>query len=140
MPTILDLAGIDPPPSVEGRSILEGLLSGQVETGPCYFETLYGRLEAETGVTRLGIVEGGWKFIYNRREEARTGMTEEAFELYDLKEDPAEIDNLAPRQPGKVRELRARLEEFLKAHPPGRAEVLTPDESTLRKLQRLGYF
>jgi len=61
-------------------------------------------------------------------------------ELYDLRVDPEETENLATRQPEVVRELIGRLQTFKnEAAPrfgPGKGEI---DPETLERLRGLGY-
>ena len=63
-------------------------------------------------------------------------------ELYDLKQDPGELRNLAAERPEKIAELRAALDAGLleargRAAKAGR-EVLD-DPKTLERLRTLGY-
>jgi len=76
---------------------------------------------------------GDWKLLLNANEQDSEDLkaeTEEAttqsrvsrLELYNLAEDISESRNLAATQPAKAKELRARLETFLKnAARPGNA-------------------
>jgi len=144
MPTILEVTGNDLISGLSGQSLTplwEGTNSGRIAGGPpCYFETLYGKLEAETGVTRVGLLEGKRKFILSQRTNPSTGRIEEMLELYDLQSDPDELKNLAPSRPAEAQQARERLQRFLDRIPAGQAVVLTPDEESKEKLKRLGYF
>jgi len=140
MPTILDLAGIPVPDTVEGKSILPGLVAGRIADRPCYAETLFGKLEAPQGITRVALTVGKWRLVRHERKDPKSGKEATLTQLFDLESDPDERRNVAERFPEKTKDLRARLEAFLEAHPPGRARVITPDESALEKLKSLGYF
>jgi arylsulfatase A-like enzyme len=73
---------------------------------------------------------GDWKLLLNASEKnAEEALDDEAksagtVELYHLADDIAETKNLAPAQPAKVKELRARLDALLKdAAKPGNSAV-----------------
>lgn len=76
MPTLLDLAGITPPDTVEGRSMVNGDRR----------DTLYGEMGEGRNATRM-IHDGRYKLIYypvgNR------------FQLFDLVDDPGEFQDLS---------------------------------------------
>ena len=78
MPTLLDLAGIDVPGTVEGISML----------GADRREWLYGEVGEGDHATRM-IRMGQWKLIYYPAGNVR--------QLFDLENDPLEIHDLAQR-------------------------------------------
>jgi len=101
--TALDVAGIEHPPSFRGREVLalEGksllpVFRGQERGG-------HGALFWEQSGHRA-VREGDWKLVRFRDRPP---------ELYDLSRDPTELENLAAREPGRVRRLEARLERWL---------------------------
>ena len=73
---------------------------------------------------RAAVRMGDWKLLIGASEadaeEADDAPPAASIELYNLASDPGEKTNLAPSQPEKVRELRARLDALTKdAVPPG---------------------
>ncbi len=82
---------------------------------------------------------GDWKLLLNASEKnAEETPDDEAnsagtVELYNLAEDLGEKKNLAASQPGKVKELRARLDALLEnAAPPGNAAAQTKSRKRAR--------
>ena len=77
----------------------------------------------EEGVWTMAVRQGAWKYIVPqkdgfplmKRENIETGVSELP-QLYDLKNDVGERNNLAGQYPGKVNELRELLEQ-IKAKP-----------------------
>jgi arylsulfatase A-like enzyme len=96
MPTLLDLAGIDIPESVEGLSMV----------GEQRRADLYGECSEGYDATRM-IHDGRYKLIYY----AGGNVTQ----LFDLQEDPRELHNLAacPEHADTLDRLTARLIEEL---------------------------
>ncbi len=99
-PTLLTLCGIDVPPAMQG-SDLSPVILGNSEQGPdSAFFQIFGPFHA-------GGAEFGWRgvrtqrYMYARRES-------EPWVLYDLQNDPHELNNLA-NDPGSV-EIREELE------------------------------
>jgi arylsulfatase A-like enzyme len=130
-PTILGLAGLDVPPTMRGRNLLEpGLRPVPIVT------------EAVRGV-QLAMVDGRWKLVRTERSVALTDAFERqagALELYDLEQDPRERNDLSSSEPDRVRELVARLDDWVARHraaPPSQAPAPRPD--TLEDLRALGY-
>ena len=94
LPTMADLIGVPAPKEIDGISILPSLLGReqQVRPTPLYFE-IYEPFFQQS--VRLG----DWKGY-------RTG-TEDPLELYDLKTDPKEADNVAAAHPNIVKQIEA---------------------------------
>ena len=87
---------------------------------------------------QMAIRMGDWKLLLNASEQIaeETPAGEDAatgkVELYNLAEDIGESRNLAAAQPEKVKEMRTRLEAFLKdAVPPGQGT--TPQKAPAQK-------
>jgi lipoteichoic acid synthase len=87
-PTILDLVGLKTPVEHQGRSLLRG------EPRNALFYTDYS-------LGLLGLREGPWKFIY----ELESGRPQ----LFDLKRDPAELQNLSREHPVMVKTFQQHL-------------------------------
>jgi arylsulfatase A-like enzyme len=100
LPTLLDIAGLEPEQSVDGRSLVP-LLRG---TGGLDREALfwhYPHYGNQGGRPGSAVRAGRWKLI--------EWAGEEQAELYDLAADPGETTDLAAREPERVAALRARL-------------------------------
>ena len=136
-PTVLDLVGLDAPPTFVGRSLLP-LVDGRDATDRVAFleGTLYGH-------ERIGWRTGRYTYVLDLHPEA-----EIRDELYDRRTDPGETENLAARRPWVRHWLRWQLVSFyqgLRARA-GRlsspaARDLSPDAMAayLESLESLGY-
>jgi arylsulfatase A-like enzyme len=95
LPTLAELTGQEPPDGIDGVSILPALLEGKrVEHPPLYFEF------HERGFHQAARI-GDWKAV-------RLG-TSSAIELYDLKSDLGERNNVADRHPAVVQQFETLL-------------------------------
>jgi arylsulfatase A-like enzyme len=119
MPTCLELAGCEAPPSVEGRSLLP-LLRGQE---PSWRDQVHCE-HHPSGWHAL--VERQWKYVWwcaDGREQ-----------LFDLRNDPGELHDLAPdtARQGELERLRGRLVERLRDRPEQYVEAgrLVPGRKT----------
>jgi arylsulfatase len=102
-PTLLDLAGVAPPNVVAGvpQMPVHGVslaptfsdAAATLARGPQYFEMLGHR----------GIWKDGWKAVTHHR--AKAPFDEDRWELYHLAEDFSEYEDLAAREPDKLKEL-----------------------------------
>ncbi len=115
--TFLDIAGVESPADMQGKSFKPILLKGKAPSNwrkSLYYH--YYEFPAEHSVHRHeGVATKRYKLIsfYDIRE----------WEFYDLKKDPAEMtsqyDN--PKYAGRIKELKAELEKlkkFYKVTPP----------------------
>ncbi len=101
-PTMLDLAGFVPPgmPEMDGRSVADlvtGARQGDATGGRAFAAQLRDRSVA---TDLRAYVEGRWKLI-------DTGAR---LELYDLRADPNELNDLAREKPAELARLKALLE------------------------------
>ena len=110
-PTLVDMAGIDVPKAMQGRS-LAPLIKGQA--GGWRQEVICEHLWDHPQIPQTeGLRTGGWKYIrYLKHPEYE--------ELYNLTDDPNESQNLAfdPGQSLRSQNLRRRCQELaeLAAH------------------------
>jgi len=117
--TILDYAGIRPPEAMQGRSLVPLVRGEDVAWREVLFlENLYtGR---DTPFSE-GIRKGRWKYIrmfdgiapYAERHIDFTGRVPDFEQLFDLEDDPAEMNNLINRYEGHatLADLRRRCQQ-----------------------------
>jgi len=122
-PSVLSLAGLAPPPTMEGRALFPP--SGSRGTSRIYFETLLPRYEYM------------WSNLAGMREGPRKFISAPTPELYSLDEDPGEEANLLAGDGAPWNERFAALVGAM-APPPG-SSSLAMDDATRDKLAALGY-
>lgn len=96
LPTALDVAGAAAPEGVDGISVLPALLEGKELTHPPLYWEFY-----ERGFSRA-VRKGPWKGV-------QRGL-DKPMELYDLRVDIGEENNLAAARPELAKELEAILD------------------------------
>jgi arylsulfatase A-like enzyme len=101
-PTLLDLVKAKRPPSFHGRSLLGAMLGEALEEQPVYAELLPA---IDWKHHWKVLISGGWKIIQK--------LSESTVELYDLRKDPSEQQNLAPTEPERTTEMRHKLSAFV---------------------------
>jgi len=130
MPTLLELAGVPIPGTVQGVS-LAGQARGGAE-GPSDRASfaMTDELYLAFGWSPLRSIEqGGWKYVRAPKPE-----------LYELSSDPGERTNRAAGDADRVRELEALLARELEATKGSlRHEETSIDPATLERLMSLGY-
>ncbi|HEU4520655.1 MAG TPA: sulfatase/phosphatase domain-containing protein, partial [Thermoanaerobaculia bacterium] len=105
-PTLLEIAGIEIPAWMQGRSFLPLLDRKEIAWRDAFYYEFHEYPDYDHCVRRhRGIRTERWKLIefWERPVE---------YELYDLQADPDETKNLARSQPARVRELKAKMEEL----------------------------
>jgi arylsulfatase A-like enzyme/Flp pilus assembly protein TadD len=124
-PTILSLAGAPPLPGAEGES-LAPLWESPTSTGRvAYVETLATRFDMNWSPL-LGIRTDDWKYIRAPRPE-----------LYDVRSDPGELENLYEEHPEEARDLDHLVDLALaETRPSERVEI---DARQREQLESLGY-
>lgn len=127
MPTLLDLAGLEPPPAIQGRSLVPLLLGRSLHDRPIFSESPYF-------IDKPAVAWGDRRLIVNVRTAAS--------ELYAFRSDPLEQHDLAATEPAAAARLRRTLDGWqaamanLKRALPEGAQV---DDETLEQLRTLGY-
>jgi len=125
-PTILDLAGVSPKKKIDGVSLLGPLGQDSEEELSAYGETFGTFYQFNWSELRF-LRKDGFKFIEAPRPE-----------LYDLRADPEETNNLWTENPPDVgKRLRRELARVVKAEREAAAKPV--DEETKRRLESLGY-
>ena len=117
MPTILELAGVNVPPTVQGRSLLS-VIRGESEEE---------RKIAVSSASLVGPRLPNWITVTSKRWALLASQvgSEVKSELYDLSKDPGETVNLIDEQPEVADDLRSRMIGFLRS--------LGANEETLRR-------
>ncbi len=133
MPTVLEMAGLETPDEVHGRSLVPLFTTdAEVEGRPderVYAETFYPRLHF------------GWSELQAILEPTHKLIISPEPELYDLLQDPEEQQDLASERAATAEALRREAEELVaqledNANP---ANTVTLDQETLQRLAALGY-
>ena len=131
-PTILDFLGLPPEPSFQGMSLMNIIDPGSrdpegahamhpPEEKPAFAISPSGKM----------VRFKGWKYIED--DDAETE------ELYDLRNDPGETENLVMRESGRASELREILRRWDASVLVVRSEDVELDEAAVRALRALGY-
>lgn len=109
-PTLLDLAGLETPaPAPDSRSLVP-LMEGDDGRSAVPFAVSEN---PRTGM--LGVRHDGWKYVTVHRPGSPARER-----LFDLRDDPRELRNAAPRHPEMVPPLRRRLAEHVLRNRRGR--------------------
>jgi arylsulfatase A-like enzyme len=143
-PTLLDLAGLAPPPSFEGRTLLP-LLEGRDQGGRTAFshtdmtshEKLFAARMPNLNRALFDVLfmarTDRWKVVYSRRRSA--------YETFDLYADPRETRNLHPSTDADARALKEALDAWVRAVPESAPDAATPKlpPGQIERLKALGY-
>lgn len=138
LPTILDILNI------QSNNIMQG-----INLLPCLREKDMPKLDAFSEINfegrhLTGIRTDKWKFIQAHDVMANT----HSYELYDLENDPREINNLVEEKPKEASLFKARLRDYTFSCRKIRRSILGKDfidkpvildEETKEKLRSLGY-
>jgi arylsulfatase A-like enzyme len=118
MPTVLDILGHDIPPFVEGISLLpkmrdtslpgrEFVVSGEPFTNPGdpvrYVDNV---LRRRAGLSMITVTTEEWSLLYSPDSEGS--------ELYNLKSDPRQQQNVISHRPEVAKELHQYLVKFMR--------------------------
>ncbi len=128
MPTVLDVAGLEAGAEVDGRSVLPLVRGESLAPEFCYFETFYPYFAYRWSPLR-GVRFNDWKYTLAPDEE-----------MYNIRLDRAESDNLMARESERAAELGNALGEFLKKEAGAGADAaprMSAEE--VRRLSALGY-
>jgi arylsulfatase A-like enzyme len=125
-PTLLKLCGASLEPqqlAIDGRNIWPALTEGQ----PSPHDAILINSAPNTGAIRMG----EWKLVVRSGEDDSDGGPARRFptasvELFHLAVDPYETTNLAEKHPEKVKELKARLDQFAKEAVPPKTKPKAP--------------
>jgi arylsulfatase A-like enzyme len=110
-PTILDILGLKPETNFDGISILPALKGETLERGKIFtFFPHYAKAVPDWLPPAVTVHSGDWKLIRIFHGEPNG---EHQWKLYNLREDIGEKNDLAAREPERVKELDAKIEQFL---------------------------
>ena len=131
MPTILNILGGRSPESVQGESMLPLILGKQGgEALSAYSETYWPRYHY------------GWSELKSLRKGQYKFIDAPKPELYDILEDPGELNNLVNKNAALAHEMKRELEALIDRYSAEGIEEAGPktiDNDSLVKLQALGY-
>jgi len=133
-PTILEIIGLkNEAAGMKGQSLVAWLRGKSRKDLDSLVETFYPR-ENFGWSELIGLVSGRWKYIQSPRPE-----------LYDVKNDPGEREDLVASSAGKAGELKKMLEQELLGSSAGnmseskRTDVRPEDQERLRSLGYLNF-
>jgi arylsulfatase A-like enzyme/Flp pilus assembly protein TadD len=129
MPTVLDLSGIPIPDQVQGKSLVPIFSSESQTKYFSYSETFYPRFHY------------GWSELKSYQDERFKLIVAPRLELYDLADDPGELNNLIDGQPEEARRLMSLINEFIEETGKDAYDLdySHMDEESRQKLAALGY-
>lgn len=118
-PTMAGLAGIPLDTDhqkrpLDGRDILPVLTQGAKSP----HDAILIHHDSVSSALRLG----DWKLVRHHDPGRKSGVGEADIGLFNLVDDPGERTDLADKEPEKLQELTAKLEEFTKAAIPPRSD------------------
>ncbi len=136
-PTVLDLLGLPPLETADGRSRVPEL-KGQWnpperDLGFAQLDRHWAKLE--DGPAPMLAARDGHFWLIRHLDDP------EHQELYDLAGDPGELSNIAEEEPAIVARMRDQMDRYLDAEVPwgGGAPEVDIDDLQLRQLRALGY-
>lgn len=131
-PTLIKLAGgtLEQPLPLDGKDAWPTMAQGK----PSPHEEILLNVTPANGAIRCG----NWKLVWNAgigANEAGEKAKRNIFELFNLAEDPSEKNDLSEKNPGKLEELKRRLEFYAsQAAAPNVPPNTKPDDFTVPKV------
>lgn len=125
LPTLLDLAGVPAPQSLDGRSLRPAIEGRPMTDEPAYIESLLASRNFGWAALR-GVRDARWKYIDAPSRE-----------VYDLTADRRESINRFAEQPERAATLARVLAAAAERETPAATERVTAD--TAARLRALGY-
>jgi len=118
-PTVAELAGITPPRSWEGRSLLEVWRPSQAGTREASKSAFSMSFEENPRYSALNtgsvaVIDGRWKLVHFMGALHYPSMPPLHDELYDLSSDPRELSNRITDQPHEAAHLRTLIDSQLR--------------------------
>ena len=131
MSTILDYLGIPTPKEAQGVSLVPKMRKSNLKLNlPAYGESYYTRIHF------------GWSELKCVRTDRYKFIEAPQPELYDIREDPAELQNLYQEKKPIADRLQKELAQIIRSHSLIGKQQRAPaelDAETERKLRALGY-
>jgi tetratricopeptide (TPR) repeat protein len=128
MPTVLDLVGLPPQPGIDGRSLARLILAPTAEAS--------GRAYSETYFTRFHF---GWQHLRSLRDGTWKYIDAPKPELYEVRQDPGETNNVFEAHSRRAEDLRLALEKMAGSGVQAAPDKDSLDPETLQRLAALGY-
>ncbi|MCP4148783.1 MAG: sulfatase-like hydrolase/transferase [bacterium] len=128
--TLLEMAGISIPAANQGESLLPLAFNpAESKDRPAYSESM------------VPDIQYGWSALYSLRTSDYKYIDAPKPELYDLRNDPGETENLWKSRQSIVREFKKDLLHIQKTSAVGAPdpESANLDKETMRRLASLGY-
>jgi arylsulfatase A-like enzyme/Tfp pilus assembly protein PilF len=129
VPTVCSSLGIQIPSQVQGQDLNELLKNGDVEDQRPYYCGSLLPTQYDCNPL-LGVIKNNFKYIQTTRPE-----------LYDLKNDPKELDNLVKQRPQRVRIMQDQLTLIMEDREAKEStdSKLSHDAQSIARLESLGY-
>ncbi|MHC4214442.1 MAG: sulfatase family protein [Planctomycetota bacterium] len=136
-PTLLEMVGIEPPQDMEATSLLS-VAHGKGGQRYVFAESGY-QLDFA-----LSVREDEWKLIHIPNPIDRSLLQGSEYELYNLHDDPGELNNLYGSRPQIASKLRKVLNDWSQpwvkaAYSTTSTSDVKMDETTLGQLRSFGY-
>jgi len=128
-PTICDLLGIKDDEARHGKSLLPLINDETFVRDPIFIHTI--PYENESSLDRIGIRTDEFKYFRNPRDVSKD------VNLYHIIEDPFENNNLAEKEPAKVRKMEEVLMEMQQKSEKQNDTI--DDDEIKKELRKLGY-
>lgn len=142
LPTLVDQLRGTMPSDLQGESLMPLILDQPgVANRIAFAESRKGALES--GHEQKAIFNGSWKLTRTTKKKGSPDIVETTYSLYNITDDPGELNDLAASQLEKVAELRKLLEEQIKRNSVLQRGVIAADhvlsDEAVRRLEALGY-
>lgn len=129
LPTFFEMTGIPDTENTEGRSLIP-CIRGERNGN---YDEVY--LSEATWEVKRGVRNANWKFIQSFEPDPHGRPMQE---LFDLKADPTEQNNLAEKRPHMVRKLKRRLDAWVAKRLAETGRTVDPVAAQSRCGTRIG--